>query len=221
MNRTKIEWADYSVNPIKGICKNDCFYCYAKRMYKRFGWDPHIRPDFTVFAGLEAIKPSRIFIGSMHDIFGEWVPATWIRAIISSCGNYPQHTFLFLTKNPKRYSKFKFPQNCWLGTSIENDKNVGRLYDLCKATKGRNKIFISFEPLLSGMTEVMYYRPELKKLDWIIIGGLTPKPVHEDKWVLDLIDFIRILTYSAHINLPIFLKDNLKFGVETKEFPVQ
>jgi len=30
------EWADYNVNCIKG-CSNDCKYCYAKMMAKRFG----------------------------------------------------------------------------------------------------------------------------------------------------------------------------------------
>ena len=43
INKTKIEWCDYTINPIKGICKNNCWYCYAIRMYKRFGWNPKIR----------------------------------------------------------------------------------------------------------------------------------------------------------------------------------
>ena len=30
------EWADYNVNCVKG-CSNDCRYCYAKMMGKRFG----------------------------------------------------------------------------------------------------------------------------------------------------------------------------------------
>lgn len=220
MNKTKIDWADFSINPIKGICKNDCWYCYAKRMYKRFKWDEHIRQDFSVFVDVAKLKePSKIFIGSTHDIFGKWIPYHWIYGIIEYCKQYNQHTYIFLTKNPSRYKEFIFPQNCWLGTSIENNKNLGRLYDLTKATDGRNKIFVSFEPLLSEMKDVRYYRPELKKLDWVIIGGLTPKPVHKDKWVLDLLDYIRLLNYSAQINIPIFLKDNLKFEIGIKEFP--
>jgi len=31
------EWAEFNVNFSKG-CSNDCKYCYAKRMAKRFGW---------------------------------------------------------------------------------------------------------------------------------------------------------------------------------------
>jgi len=36
MNRTNIEWCDYSWNPVTG-CLHGCPYCYARRMAKRFG----------------------------------------------------------------------------------------------------------------------------------------------------------------------------------------
>ncbi|HEY0087397.1 MAG TPA: DUF5131 family protein, partial [Candidatus Lokiarchaeia archaeon] len=35
MNRTKIEWTDYSWNPITG-CLHNCWYCYAKKLFTRF-----------------------------------------------------------------------------------------------------------------------------------------------------------------------------------------
>lgn len=38
MNKTNIEWSDYSWNPITG-CKHGCEYCYAERMAKRFTGD--------------------------------------------------------------------------------------------------------------------------------------------------------------------------------------
>lgn len=66
------EWADYNVNCIKG-CANNCRYCYAKMMAKRFGrateetWkDMEIREDvlnkkFRKFKG-------RVMFPSSHDI---------------------------------------------------------------------------------------------------------------------------------------------------------
>ena len=33
MNRTKIEWADYTWNPVTG-CLRGCPYCYAKKQLK-------------------------------------------------------------------------------------------------------------------------------------------------------------------------------------------
>lgn len=36
MNKTKIEWATYTWNPVTG-CLHDCEYCYARRIANRFG----------------------------------------------------------------------------------------------------------------------------------------------------------------------------------------
>lgn len=36
MNKTDIEWADMTWNPVVG-CKHGCEYCYARRIAKRFG----------------------------------------------------------------------------------------------------------------------------------------------------------------------------------------
>lgn len=216
MNKTKIEWCDFSINPIKGLCKNDCPYCYAKRMYKRFKWDEHIRCDFSVFNDVAKIKkPSKIFVGSTHDIFGDWICYTWIANIIKYCSDSPQHTFIFLTKNPSRYKEFIFPQNCWLGTSIENNKNLGRLFDLVLEVNKRNKIFVSFEPLLTDLEDlnIMEFREFFSDLDWVIIGGLTPKPVHKNEWT------DRIINLAKLFKIPVFLKDNLKYGKVIKEFP--
>ena len=43
MQKTKIEWTDYVWNPIKGLCPHDCWYCYARKVYERFGWDTEMK----------------------------------------------------------------------------------------------------------------------------------------------------------------------------------
>lgn len=30
MQKTKIPWADYTINPVKGLCPMACSYCYAR-----------------------------------------------------------------------------------------------------------------------------------------------------------------------------------------------
>lgn len=73
-------------------------------------------------------NPRTIFVCSMTDLFGDWVPDEWIEAVFEACGKAPQHRYLFLTKNPKRYIELadngKLPQNknMWYGISITNYK---------------------------------------------------------------------------------------------------
>jgi len=156
------------VNPIKGLCKGGCWYCYARRMYQRFKWPQEVTYRPEELDKIAQIKePSRIFVCSTHDLFGEWIPDKWIFNIITKLQNYPQHTFLLLTKNPKRYLDFTFRDNFWLGTTVDTKDNIERINYLRKL-KNNNIKFISFEPLL---TEILNLN--LENIDWIIIGGLT------------------------------------------------
>lgn len=52
-------------------------------------------------------NPQTIFVCSMADLFGDWVPDEWIEEVFAACKNAPQHRYLFLTKNPKRYVQFR------------------------------------------------------------------------------------------------------------------
>ena len=210
MNKSKIEWTDYTINPVKGLCKGGCSYCYAKRIYKRFKWNPEVRLAIDVMLDIADLKkPSKIFVCSTHDIMGDWIPDSWIKDIIAFIRTKPfsKHTYLFLTKNPKRYADFKFPDNCWLGTSItgKEDNQSQRFSALARMNNVR---FISFEPLLEMPLPIVK-----TWVDWIIVGGLTPKPVHEKEWVEDIIKEAR------KYNIPIFLKNNLKWETEIKQFP--
>jgi protein gp37 len=199
MSRTKIEWCDYTINPIIG-CKHGCSYCYARRMNDRFHfvkkWDePEGNVDWTF--KIRAIKkPSVIFMGSMTDLFGAWVSNDNIQGIMDFVCHFPQHRFLFLTKNPQRYADFDFPENCWRGATITSQKTADEI-------KGVD--FISIEPLLTDMSD---YKIKCK---WVIVGGLTPKPCHKKIWIDRLI--------KKYSDTPIFLKNNLKYPKKLQEFP--
>ena len=83
--KTKTEWCDYVINPIKGLCPVDCkdnqgkSYCYARRMYKRFKWNPEIR--FVKERLIMPSIPSRFFIGSTMELFGDWIKDEWMEEI--------------------------------------------------------------------------------------------------------------------------------------------
>lgn len=216
MNPTKIEWTDYTINPVKGVCQGGCWYCYARRMYQRFKWNPNIRFDFSVFKKLDSIKkPSRIFVCSMHDLFGEWIPHIYIYNTIKMVKRYPRHIFQFLTKNPKRYFDFDFPQHCWLGVTIENDDLIGRTIEMA-LKKVPNLLFISFEPLMSPIKIIPY----LLLFRWIIIGAMTGARSQNYQPKAEWIE--SILRRADKYKIPVFMKDNLQKvwkGELRREFP--
>jgi protein gp37 len=109
MNRTKIEWTDYTWNPITG-CLHGCEYCYARKIAARFkkvfpnGFEPTFHQE-RLRDPFDVKKPSKIFTVSMGDMFGEWVHGKWITQVFDVMGACNWHTFLVLTKNPKGIRK--------------------------------------------------------------------------------------------------------------------
>lgn len=69
------EWADYNVNCIKG-CSNDCRYCYAKMMGKRFGrcsddtWKNMVINNNAVLKKYPKYN-GRVMFPSSHDIVND------------------------------------------------------------------------------------------------------------------------------------------------------
>lgn len=149
-------------------------------------------------------EPRTIFVCSMADLFGDWVPDEWIEAVFAACEKAPQHRYLFLTKNPRRYAdlanKGKLPQkeNMWYGSTVDNMKSrkyPGRLSD---------NTFISIEPLLEHMDVGL---GSFGRSRWIIIGAETgnrkDKVIPKKKWI-DTICKAADLTKAA-----VFMKDSL------------
>ncbi len=211
-----IGWCDFTCNPVKGLCPVGCDYCYARRIYERFHYDPTIRLDEKeLYAPLKLKKPSRIFVGSTIELFGNWVPDKWIEDILSVAFYAPQHIFQFLTKFPQGIEKLSFPKNCWCGVTIEDDKHYARVYALHWANAPVK--FISFEPLHSG---IQFDPTDLDDINWIIIGAETDnrkgKITPREEWIQGIVD------RADKWNVPVFMKDNLNPywpGKLRQEFP--
>lgn len=210
MRRTKIAWVKntdgtqgYVWNIVTG-CKHNCSYCYARRIARRFGktrQEKSFMPAFhmaKLFDPLKIKKPSTIFVSSMGDLFGSWIPIFWIEKVLKIVAKCPQHRFLFLTKNPNRYESFLFLLNSWIGYTATSTKNC------CFDFRGKGNFYLSAEPLLGEV----YIKDNLK---WIIIGSLNQngKPVHPDnggtrkEWVLSLIE------QADKYKIPVFIKSEM------------
>lgn len=148
--------------------------------------------------------PSRVFVSSMGDLFGEWVPDEWIRDVFDVCDKAPQHTYLFLTKNPQRYCALanagKLPKrdNFWYGTSV-----TGRGAPLF-ATSVDFNTFLSIEPLMENLEAGL---GSFGGVRWVIVGAMTGpgSKQHQPKreWVENIVEAAG-LTHAA-----VFMKDSL------------
>lgn len=203
MTKTRIDWTEYTWNPVVG-CLNNCEYCYAKRMAGRFGWD--FTPHWCEQAFIKPFprKPSRIFVGSMSDIF-YWQPE-WTEKVLAKIREHPQHTFLFLTKQPDVYYDVEYPANCWLGLTLTGtEESPDYLQEsLQRQQINGHKTFISFEPILNWFVSLSTFYG-----DWVIIGAETGrrpgKVTPKIEWVKEIIEFSKGPLHT----LPVFLKDNL------------
>ena len=216
LNKTKIPWADYTINPVKGLCPMACPYCYARRIYKRFGWSETIQWNEQCLIDLKRIKkPSRIFIGSTMELFGEWVGDNAIEHIFDHLRDYPQHTFIFLTKQPQNLAKWSFPPNCWVGVSATDhfmwDEALRSLERIDASVK-----FVSLEPLMGHISMDYPYSPKI--LNWLILGSQTPmseKTLPKREWVDE------IISAADKASIPVFCKEPMAshYGINRKEFP--
>lgn len=158
----------------------------------------------TPYDTLDKLKQGQnIFVGAMADIFGEWIPDSWIEDVLYACAKHPQHNYLFLTKNPKRYTQYGVPSgkgNMWYGTTVTNSEDMERIYQLPSLLN----TFASIEPLLEDIDENI---SALKYLNWIIIGAETG---HRKEKVIPEFEWIKRIVVEADYNgIPVFMKDSL------------
>lgn len=245
MHTTKIDWATMSWNPLTG-CRHGCPYCYARRTAHRF--NAHMEDHNPVHNGLHCVsekikgtpypygfeptlhryrlnlpertkEPQTVFVCSMADLFGRWVPTEWIRDVFDACQRAPQHRYLFLTKNPARYMDLDhmalLPQggNFWYGSTVTNEDAMAAYAMPWSGIK----TFWSMEPLLGP---VDMNKAEGGLPDWVIIGAETgnraDKVIPRREWV------DQIAAYCAESEIPVFYKDNLRQyfpDLPASEFP--
>jgi len=155
-------------NPVKATCPYDCKYCWAKQLIKKYNMTKYMvkEPQF-IKTKTNFTDKDFIFVCDMIDLFAYNIPSIIIQKVIDVTYKYPDTNFLFLTKNPKRYTEFHFPPNCVLGATIESNIDYPKIskaplqqnrLEAMKELTARfnvydymydNAIFISIEPILN------------------------------------------------------------------------
>lgn len=204
---SKIEWTDKTWNPTRGcsIVSPGCVNCYAMKQAHRFSGPgkayegltkrtDRSGPQWTgkvvtvgsaLLEPLTWVKPSRVFVNSMSDLFHDDVPVAFIRRVFDVMSRARRHTFQILTKRSERMhdvvpllaeehtapdgSGWPLP-NVWLGVSCEDQQRADeRIPDLLQTPAAVR--FVSAEPLLGPINFVRATRLASDYLDWVIVGG--------------------------------------------------
>ena len=123
----------------------------------------------------------------MSDLFHENVPLEYIHRVFDIMRRAYWHRFQVLTKRADRLAELSWeidwPENVWMGVSVENANYVDRIDDL--RTTGAAVKFLSLEPLLGPLPKL-----KLKGIDWVIVGGESgpcARPMAPE-WATDIRD---------------------------------
>lgn len=230
---TKIEWCDYTCNAFWG-CDKGCSYCQARSFAKRFGnrignarkYNPYMIERMANFKPvflpdqldmLDKIKkPSRIFMSFMGEPFSpEFTTSGMLDIAFAKIERHPEHTVIMLTKRPENLPK-GFPDNCWIGISIDTRERAYRSYMYFQDINAKVK-FVSIEPLLE-CPDYYLLQGIVSHADWVIVGQKTPV----SKLTSPKIEWIKSIVDEAdRNNTPVFLKNNLNILLRTPRLDYQ
>lgn len=231
---SKIEWTDHTFNAWWGCEKVSagCKFCYAESLDNRYhNANPHWGPGsgrkpmsenywkqpvkWNAAAKKAGVK-AKVFCSSMADVFeGHHQTAEHLVRLFRLILDTPWLTWQLLTKRPDnilalipREWQFDFPENVWLGTSLENQEQISRVLHLHK-TPAKVK-FLSCEPLLGPLFLQGDFGDKSynwlnnsgvgSTINWVIVGGESgphARPMHPD-WARSLRDQCRDAGVAFH-----------------------
>lgn len=226
MDKTKIEWAEATWNPLRGCTRisEGCRNCYAENMAGRFSGfgNPYhgvvrIGADGPRWTGvvrripekmdepLRWRRPRRIFVNSMSDTFHALVDDLTIGEIWDVMRRAPRHTFMVLTKRAERMHSWcsKFDDNplvnVSVGVSIENQRAVDERMSFIVDTVAASR-FLSVEPLLERVDLSAGLRTG--RIDLVIVGGESGREARpcDVAWIRSVVE------QCARFDVPCFVK---------------
>lgn len=236
-----IQWTDATFNPWIGCTKVGpaCDNCYAMvmmdRRYGRVKWgpgQPRVRTSCANWRkplawnrkAERAGKRMKVFCASLADVFDSEVDDSWRSDLWRLIEQTPSLDWLLLTKRTASVAGMvpwggQWPDNVWIGTSVENQKYANLRLPILSALPAKVR-FISAEPLLSD------FSLDGHNVDWVIVGGESGKG-----WRPLNLDHARSLRDQCQERgIPFFFKQHAAFnphklgreldGREWNQFPV-
>lgn len=179
-------------------------------------------------------KPRNIFVCSMADLFGYWVPDEWIAEVLKACDAAPQHRYLFLTKAPSRYEKISSLMPSWEEIYLEKSRPVmmfgaSATDDAMMAVAYKsNAEWVSVEPILEPIEPEWFISASgsngdystFRRWEWVVIGAETGNSKHKTvpkrEWVEEIVKVCK------ECGTPVFMKDSLRDLMQDgfrQEFP--
>lgn len=157
-------------------------------------------------------EPLTIFVCSMADLFGNWMPDDCIAEVFRACEAAPQHRYLFLTKNPARYVSLAATgmlpnkENFYYGVSADTVAMACSAY--CTTfSLNRNQLFASVEPILEDLGDTVSALL-CDRFPWVIVGAESGtrkgKVFPEREWI------DRLAGMCDSLNSKIFMKESLR-----------
>lgn len=236
-----IEWCHYTWNPVGG-CQHRCRWkmpdgsiaeCYAETVAERVaqqsyphGFEHHYWRPELLEKPLSVKKPARIFLDSMSDLMGHWIPDEQVEQVLDVCRRAHWHSFQLLTKNAPRLKHFQFPPNVWVGVSAppsfmfgkpltfsQQQRMVENMLDVLRSIDVPIR-WMSIEPLSFDIAPLLVD----SHLQWAVIGAATNGTKSyqpREEWVR------KVLNVLDSQGTSVFFKGNLEWPIDEwrEDFP--
>lgn len=215
LNRTTIETADFTWNPITvGSYADNLEKCSLDSFCPRFHPERlHIEfPDHGQSKNPH-LEDGQFMTFVMGDIYDQGVDWIWRAKVFERINKTPKQVFQILTKFPWKLSGM-YMNNTWIGASAIS-QNMAEASVIALRHVDAPVKYISFEPLLSSI------HIPLDGIDWIIIGAQTePLRILKNEWIN------QILNSADKSGTKVFIKNSIGQMMQfygdnvRREFPI-
>ena len=217
MNKTGIEYLDYSYNPIIMRCtpiSKSCTNCWHLAAADRLQNNPTVPEKYReIYAGnrgphlaterlqdpFRVKSPKFVGVQFMGDLFHPSIPDSLDETVFKSMAAAPWHRYLLLTKRPEKLLEYKFPPYVWVGVTAETQFLFNSRVSILSKVKA-STLFASLEPMLDEISIDRYG----KQLNWVIAGcesgSVKNRRPTDWGWIMSLRD------QCASFKIPFFLK---------------